>query len=342
MRPDRRHRLRGHPRHRRPGRRRHPDLHRQAHRLHRRRWHPPAAGHPGGARRRHRQPAAAQRRALPGRRHARVRDERYDDFIDAYVDRGDQLFPHALLHWEDFGAGNARRILDRYADSCCTFNDDMQGTAAVVLAGASWPPSASAGARLRDQRVVILGAGTAGMGIADMVRDAMVEEGLSAEEATRRFWALGRKGLLTDRHGGDCATSRCPTRGPPATWPAGPARTGPSGWPRSSPTSGRPSSSAPRPSRARSPSRSSATMAAHVERPIILPLSNPTSRCEALPEDLLALDRRPRPGGHRQPVPAGRPRRPDARHRPGQQRAGLPRPGAGRRRVPGPARSATP
>ena len=71
-----------------------------------------------------------------GEQHARVRDARYDELIDAYVTACQKLFPHAMLHWEDFGASNARRILDRYADRVCTFNDDMQGTAAVVLAAA--------------------------------------------------------------------------------------------------------------------------------------------------------------------------------------------------------------
>ena len=132
-----------------------------------------------------------------GRRHSRVRDERYDEFIDAYVNAATKLFPDALLHWEDFGASNARRILDRYADSHCTFNDDMQGTAVVVLA-AAFAGMQAAGTRLADQRVVILGAGTAGLGIADMMRDVLIGQGVSHEEATRCFWALDRKGLLTD------------------------------------------------------------------------------------------------------------------------------------------------
>src|SRR4029453_3375974 len=109
-----------------------------------------------------------------GNRHARVRDQRYDDLIDAYVTAATKLFPHAMLHWEDFGASNARRILNKYADQACTFNDDMQGTAAVVLA-AAFAGVAAAGTRLRDQRVVIHGAGTAGLGIADMMRDQMYE-----------------------------------------------------------------------------------------------------------------------------------------------------------------------
>src|SRR5829696_2462719 len=132
-----------------------------------------------------------------GARHARVRGQRYDDFIDTYVQTATKLFPHALLHWEDFAAANARRILERYAGQCCTFNDDMQGTAAVVLAAAFAALRAS-GSRMADQRVVIHGAGTAGVGIADMLREVMVADGLDPEEATRRFWCLGRQGLLTD------------------------------------------------------------------------------------------------------------------------------------------------
>ena len=112
-----------------------------------------------------------------GARHARVRDHRYDELIDAYVTAVTKLFPHAMLHWEDFGATNARRILNKYADQVCTFNDDMQGTAAVVLA-AAFSAVAAAGTRMRDQRVVIHGAGTAGLGIADMMRDQMIREGL--------------------------------------------------------------------------------------------------------------------------------------------------------------------
>src|SRR3712207_2218468 len=130
-----------------------------------------------------------------GERHARVRDERYDQLVDAYVTACQKLFPQAMLHWEDFGASNARRILNRYAEQVCTFNDDMQGTAAVVLA-AAFSAVRAAGSRMRDQRVVIHGSGTAGLGIADMMRDQMVREGLSHEEATRRFWALGRSGVL--------------------------------------------------------------------------------------------------------------------------------------------------
>ena len=221
-----------------------------------------------------------------GERHARVHGQRYDEFIDAYVTTATKLFPHALLHWEDFGAGNARRILDRYADHCCTFNDDMQGTAAVVFA-AMLAAIRVSGAALRDQRVVILGAGTAGMGIADMMRDAMVREGLSPEEATRRFYALDRKGLLTDDRASTMRDYQVPYAHPAgevAGW-AGPggaiglaevvANARPTILIGTSTQAGAFTEQIVR------------TMAGQVERPIILPLSNPTSRCEAHPADLI-------------------------------------------------------
>src|SRR4029453_3672149 len=131
-----------------------------------------------------------------GNQHARVRDQRYDELIDAYVTSATKLFPHAMLHWEDFGASNARRILNKYADHVCTFNDDMQGTAAVVMA-AAFAAVKTAGSAMSDQRGVIHGRGTAGIGIADVMRDQMVREGLTHDEATRRIWALGIQGLLT-------------------------------------------------------------------------------------------------------------------------------------------------
>ena len=102
--------------------------------VHRRRGHPPATGGAGGAGHGHRQPQAANDDMYLGARHARIRDQRYDDLIDADLTAESKLYPNAMLHWEDFGATNARRILIRYADQVCTFNDDMQGTAATALA----------------------------------------------------------------------------------------------------------------------------------------------------------------------------------------------------------------
>src|SRR5271169_820602 len=130
-----------------------------------------------------------------GNRHARVRGRRYDDFIDAYVQTVTKLFPNALLQWEDFAPGNGRRILQKYRDHLCTFNDDMQGTGAITLA-AVVSAVRVCGSPLRNQRVVIFGAGTAGLGIADQIRDAMVREGLSREDASARFWMVDVDGLL--------------------------------------------------------------------------------------------------------------------------------------------------
>ena len=96
-----------------------------------------------------------------GNRHARIRGERYDAFIDAYIATATKLFPNALLQWEDFAPGNGRRILEKYRDRICTFNDDMQGTGAITLA-AVVSAMRVCGSPLRNQRVVIFGAGTAG------------------------------------------------------------------------------------------------------------------------------------------------------------------------------------
>jgi malate dehydrogenase (oxaloacetate-decarboxylating) len=221
-----------------------------------------------------------------GARHARIRDQRYDDLIDAYVTAVSKLFPKAMLHWEDFGSTNARRILDRYADQVCTFNDDMQGTAATVMA-AVFSALRAAGTRLRDQTIVIYGAGTAGLGIADMMRDVMITEGLSHEEATRRFYPMGSQGLLT----GDTPNLldfQQPYARPVeevAGWAAGDrgiglaevvSRVHPTILIGTSTHAGAFTEAIVK------------DMAAHTERPIIMPLSNPTSKCEALPADLIA------------------------------------------------------
>jgi malate dehydrogenase (oxaloacetate-decarboxylating) len=223
-----------------------------------------------------------------GARHPRVRGERYDELIDTYVSVARRLFPDALLHWEDFGAGNAHRILAKYAGSCLTFNDDIQGTAAVVLAAALGAVRA-AGTRLRDQRVVIHGAGTAGIGIADVLRQVMTAEGLSPAEATRCFYVLGSKGLLTSDYPGTPRDFQVPY-----ARPAGEV----GGWARDSEgriglaevvARSRPTMLIGTSTQAGAFTEAIVTeMAAHVRRPIIMPLSNPTSHSEARPADLMA------------------------------------------------------
>ena len=223
-----------------------------------------------------------------GNRHPRVRGERYDELIDAYVSAATRMFPNAMLHWEDFGAANAHRILTKYAGVCCTFNDDMQGTAAVVLAAALRAVRA-AGTRMRDQTVVIHGAGTAGIGIADALRQVMIDDGLSPAEATKRFYALGSKGLLTSDYAGTMRDFQVPYARPAAEVATG-RRDGDGRIglaevvTRSRPTMLIGTSTQPGVF-----SEAIITeMAAHVSRPIIMPLSNPTSRSEARPADLIA------------------------------------------------------
>ncbi len=131
-----------------------------------------------------------------GNRHHRVRGQAYDDFIANYVRVVTSMFPNAMCQWEDLAPGNSRHILETYASQMCTFNDDMQGTGAIALAALISAVRAS-GIPLRHQRIVIFGAGTAGIGIADQLRDAIMREGLTRPEATARFWCVDRQGLLT-------------------------------------------------------------------------------------------------------------------------------------------------
>ncbi len=131
-----------------------------------------------------------------GLRRSRVRGADYDAFIDAYVASASKRFPNAILHWEDFSGPPARGILARYGDTLCTFDDDIQGTAAVGLACVLSGVRVSGG-RLVDQKIVVFGAGAAGVGIADLIALAMTEDGLTPEEAAGRIYLLDRPGLLT-------------------------------------------------------------------------------------------------------------------------------------------------
>jgi len=223
-----------------------------------------------------------------GNRHARIRGERYDAFIDAYVKAVTTLFPNALLQWEDFAPGNGRRILEKYRDRICTFNDDMQGTGAITLAAAISAVRVC-GTPLRNQRVVIFGAGTAGVGVADQIRGAMVREGLSKEDAARRFWCVDRQGLLTTDMAelGDYQVTYAR--------PAAESK----GWKHDGNGYGVGLAEVVRrvkPTMLIGASTASGSfteeivreMAAHTERPIIFALSNPPVRAEANPADLVA------------------------------------------------------
>ena len=224
-----------------------------------------------------------------GNRHSRVRGERYDTFIDAYVKTATRLFPQALLHWEDFGVSNGRRILEHYRQQVCTFNDDVQGTGAITLAGL-FAAMQVVQQLLREQRVVIFGAGSAGIGNADQIRAAMMQEGLSKEEATRRFWCVDKQGLLLDNMGNALRDFQMPYARPASEV---------SNWNRDLPDGGISLAEVVRrvhPTILIGTSTAAGAfteaivkeMAAHTERPIIFPLSNPTERMEATPADLIA------------------------------------------------------
>jgi malate dehydrogenase (oxaloacetate-decarboxylating) len=216
-----------------------------------------------------------------GNRHSRVRGERYDALVAAYVQAATKLFPSALLHFEDFGASNARRILNQYRAKVRIFNDDIQGTGAITVA-AILAGLRVAGTRARDQRVVIFGAGAAGMGIADQIRTIMVNDGLSPDEATRRFWAVDRPGLLLDNMH-DLRDFQQPYARPASEV---------SGW-GSTDLAGVVANVHPTIIVGTSTVGGAFTesivcqMAKHVERPLIFPLSNPTERIEAVPADVI-------------------------------------------------------
>ncbi len=220
-----------------------------------------------------------------GVRHARVRGQRYDEFIQQYVETAHRLFPHALLHWEDFGASNAHRILDRYTNDYCTFNDDIQGTAAVVVA-AAMSAIQSSQSSIADQRIVIHGAGTAGAGIAELLIDVMAQRGISREEAVSKFWCLGSRGLLVE--GNPMRDFQQPFARPISEvkqWLTDePGRYSLADVVRNVQPTMLIGTSA-QPGCFTEPIIRD--MAAHCERPIIMPLSNPTSKAEALPADLI-------------------------------------------------------
>lgn len=219
-----------------------------------------------------------------GNRHPRITGEAYDEFIDTFVQAVNKQFPKALLHWEDFSSRNARKILDKYRHDVCTFNDDIQGTGAVSLAAVLSAVKAS-GVPLSEHRVVVFGAGTAGIGIADQVRDAMVRVGLSDEESHNRFWCIDRNGLVTDNMEGllDFQIPYARKEAEVSDWKQNDViglaevvkHVKPTILIGTSTVAGAFKEEIIK------------EMASHVERPIILPMSNPTPLAEAKPADLI-------------------------------------------------------
>ncbi len=221
-----------------------------------------------------------------GWRHQRVRGAEYDAFVEVFVSAVIERCPKLLLQWEDFAGNNAGRLLERYRDRLCTFNDDIQGTAAVA-AGTLLAAINVTGTPLTEQRIALFGAGSAGIGIASLLLTAMKNAGLSDAEARRRFYAVDKDGLLVEGM----------TDIRPAQEPFVQPRSAIANWTleqkdrvslldvakNARPTtligvSGQAGAFTEEVVRA---------MAAAVARPVIFPLSNPTSRSEATPADLL-------------------------------------------------------
>jgi len=221
-----------------------------------------------------------------GWRHERVAGQAYDEFIDALVQAIIAKFPHALLQWEDFAMANARRLLERYRDRLCTFNDDIQGTGAVTLAGIL-AATRVAGSTISEQHIAILGAGSAGVGISEQIVAGMTGEGLTERQARDRLWLIDVNGLLTESRDDLAPFQRLYAH----------PNQDVSGWGLKQPglisladviknvrpailigVCAQPGAFDEKLVR---------MMASYTDRPIIFPLSNPTSKSEATPEDLI-------------------------------------------------------
>jgi malate dehydrogenase (oxaloacetate-decarboxylating) len=220
-----------------------------------------------------------------GWRHERVRGAEYDEFIEAFVTEVSKRWPHVLLQWEDFARSNATRLIELYRDRLCTFNDDVQGTAAVAT-GTLLSAVNLTGASLAEQRIAILGAGSAGCGIASLLRMAMRDAGLSDQESGQRFFMVDRDGLLV-KGMPDIA---------PFQQPFLQEKSAVGGWTLDHPDqiamldvvrNAKPTALIGVSGQAGAFSEAIVRlMSEQHRRPIILPLSNPTSRSEATPEDL--------------------------------------------------------
>src|ERR1700729_2615939 len=245
-----------------------------------------------------------------GNRHARVRGADYDAFVKKYLRTASARFPNALLHFEDFGAENARRILVTYRDQYRVFNDDMQGTGVIVMAGLISALKVTA-TPWRDQRVVVFGGGTAGIGIADQIHGQMVRDGLDPAQAARQIWIVDLPGLLTDDMTDGMLDYQRPYVRPAAEaadWGKSPVQIDPAAsvrWPEMAALQQARASSGivglqtvveqvkPTILIGTSTAHGAFTqgvveaMSAGVSRPVIFPISNPTSQIEAMPADMI-------------------------------------------------------
>ncbi|KAJ9106360.1 hypothetical protein QFC21_001506 [Naganishia friedmannii] len=229
-----------------------------------------------------------------GWKRGRVRGKLYDKFVDKFIKECSELFPNALIHFEDFGLSNAQRLLDKYKDKIPCFNDDIEGTGAVALSALLSAVNV-AGSRLMDQRYVVYGAGSAGMGIAEQIRDGMMMlDGLTKEEANKRFWCIDRNGLLVDSMGNSLRQSQLAfarNDAECANWVKDDSEKGlylmdGSPGPYIVIRNVKPTVLIGTSTHARAFTEEVVReMASHVERPIIMPLSNPTSLAECDPAD---------------------------------------------------------
>lgn len=217
-----------------------------------------------------------------GNHHKRVYGDQYYDVIDRFVTAEQKLFPESLLHWEDFGRSNAQVILDKYKDKIATFNDDIQGTGMVVLAGILGALNISK-EDIKDQKFVTFGAGTAGMGIANQVLDELKRAGLSEDEARKHFYAVDKQGLLFSDTPDLTAAQKPFTRDRAEFDNADELTTLAAVVKTIHPTVLIGTSTQP----GTFTEAIVKDMAAHTERPIIFPLSNPTKLAEATAADLI-------------------------------------------------------
>ncbi len=217
-----------------------------------------------------------------GNRHARIAGDDYLEFIDKFVGAEQTLFPEALLHWEDFGRDNAQVILDKYEDKIATFNDDIQGTGMIVLAGIFGALNISK-ADLKDQKFVTFGAGSAGMGIAKQIFNELLQEGLSEDEARKHFYLVDKQGLLFNDTPDLTPAQKLFTRERSEFSNADELTNLTAVIKAVHPTVLVGTSTQP----GSFTEELIKEMAAHTERPIIFPLSNPTKLAEATAEDII-------------------------------------------------------
>ncbi|WP_173237039.1 NAD-dependent malic enzyme [Legionella antarctica] len=221
-----------------------------------------------------------------GWRHERVRDEAYDEFVDAFIKAIKKRFPNILLQWEDFALQNATRLLDKYRNQLCTFNDDVQGTAAIAT-GTLLAAVQVTGIQLRDQKIVIVGAGSAGCGIAELIVQAMTADGSSEEKARSQIYMIDRNGLLLEGMHGLLPFQEKLLKAKDAitNWKCE----------NDNIVSLKDVINNLHPNALLGVSAQPGIfteelvreMASHVDKPIIMPLSNPISRSEATPENLM-------------------------------------------------------